>query len=320
MSKKKKALKLIKNIDWSELRNQKTILLQTINAEQGGNAEMLKELDGIVHLIDAIQDFAVDVLKIPEMEVFNFEDEENREHETPEEFFAREMAETLYELSVESDGVYFDIPEGMTNEDVDAITNDVYHAGIMKSLLKVKILEDVLNAPNDFSRDEDGKLCYDYHLITDYGGIVDNYIRHQFYKDKVKTVYRCQHCKSDNVETKAWVNANTNQLSSDPIVGEGNEAYCLDCQQHGELVLDTIPYLENFIGFQVINDKGELHPKLKGDTVCKAYVCNLSQAHEMIDGALDKDGNSKWALSAVWSDNSDEENESILMFGTDPRE
>ena len=41
MSKKKRALELIKNIDWSELRNQKRVLLETINAEEGGNDEML---------------------------------------------------------------------------------------------------------------------------------------------------------------------------------------------------------------------------------------------------------------------------------------
>ena len=85
----------IKTIDWSLLRQQKITLLETIVAEEGGFKEMLNNLEGIVNLIDAIQDYAVDVLGIDENYVFDFEVEDDREKETPEELFARRHDKTI---------------------------------------------------------------------------------------------------------------------------------------------------------------------------------------------------------------------------------
>ena len=65
-------------------------------------------LEGILGLIDAVQDYAVDVLGIPEMHVFDFEEEENREKSTPEENFARESAENIFDELCESDGFHQD--------------------------------------------------------------------------------------------------------------------------------------------------------------------------------------------------------------------
>lgn len=57
-------------IDWAELKVQKKFLMDIIN-----NMDGCVEFDGILHLIDAIQDYAVDVMGIPEKEVFNITDD-----------------------------------------------------------------------------------------------------------------------------------------------------------------------------------------------------------------------------------------------------
>jgi hypothetical protein len=71
---------ILKKIDWTTLRTQKTALLQAIEkALSMKNEELVNNLDGILALIDALQDYAVDVIGVPEMLVFDFEKEENRE-------------------------------------------------------------------------------------------------------------------------------------------------------------------------------------------------------------------------------------------------
>jgi hypothetical protein len=71
-----------KKIDWSLLRSQKTTLLENIQEMEKKNAEYYKEsidaFEGLLALIDAIQDYAVDEIGMPEMSIFDFEDEENR--------------------------------------------------------------------------------------------------------------------------------------------------------------------------------------------------------------------------------------------------
>lgn len=65
----------LNQIDWSLLRNQKTLLLETIN-NNAVSPMHKKALEGILHLIDAVQDYAVDEMGISEMHVFDFEQEE----------------------------------------------------------------------------------------------------------------------------------------------------------------------------------------------------------------------------------------------------
>lgn len=56
---------LIKNIDWNQLRDDKEQLI-SLNITHSHN------FDGLIHMIDGIQDYAVDVLGVSEEEVFNF--------------------------------------------------------------------------------------------------------------------------------------------------------------------------------------------------------------------------------------------------------
>lgn len=53
----------IKNIDWEELMTQKELLLKIINSKENSSKDN-ELLDGIVHLIDALQDYACDVAGI----------------------------------------------------------------------------------------------------------------------------------------------------------------------------------------------------------------------------------------------------------------
>ena len=75
--------KLVSLIDFSTLRTQKRTLIEIIDDMEKKNAEYYKNdvtnLDGILNLIDCIQDFAVDVVGLNPIDVFDFELEENRE-------------------------------------------------------------------------------------------------------------------------------------------------------------------------------------------------------------------------------------------------
>lgn len=73
------AEELIKNIDWSELRNQKKTLQHIINDGFLPDEEPKDDLMGLLHLIDSLQDYACDELNIPSIHIYDFEDEENME-------------------------------------------------------------------------------------------------------------------------------------------------------------------------------------------------------------------------------------------------
>jgi hypothetical protein len=70
----KTAKKLIKRINWKLLRRQKQDLLNVIN-KKATTIKQKESLEGILNLLDSIQDLAVDVLKVDEWEVFKFHDE-----------------------------------------------------------------------------------------------------------------------------------------------------------------------------------------------------------------------------------------------------
>jgi hypothetical protein len=129
-------------------------------------------------------------------------------------------------------------------------------------------------------------------------------------KQKTKTLWLCPHCGSDNVEIKKWVNANTNEVGTDC---EEEEGYCLDCEEHGELILSTIKASAKIVGFQVVDDeKGEIHPTMEA-SFC---LYNLTQAKEMITGAPTMQFAGNWKLLAVWTGDVEEP---TLSFKGDPR-
>ena len=50
-----------------------------------------------------------------------------------------------------------------------------------------------------------------------------------------RTKLVCTNCGSDNVQVRAWVNANTNEYISDCSDGEDEDNYCADCDGHHKL-------------------------------------------------------------------------------------
>lgn len=63
------------NIDWEMLKQQKETFMRMFSMFAISESEW-EDYSGLLHLIDAIQDYAVDVLGIDENVVFNLENDE----------------------------------------------------------------------------------------------------------------------------------------------------------------------------------------------------------------------------------------------------
>jgi hypothetical protein len=70
---------VLKKIDWTDLRAQKSVLLAVIDEMEKKKDIRFEELDGILNLIDALQDFAVDNMGVNSIHVYDFEEEDKRE-------------------------------------------------------------------------------------------------------------------------------------------------------------------------------------------------------------------------------------------------
>ena len=74
------APEFLKGIDWTLLKKQKLDLLYTIaDVEETDNVERLESLNGILHLIDSLQDYVCDEIGIPDYMVFTLLDDEDNE-------------------------------------------------------------------------------------------------------------------------------------------------------------------------------------------------------------------------------------------------
>lgn len=287
----------IQSIDWSELRNQKKLLLETINND-AVSPEHKEALEGILALIDATQDYAVDEMDLNPSDVYDFELEENRDTETSYEKFAREQAELIYQIHIEGSFIYEN--EEMNEEFIKSIVDDEKHATAIKAIMRNTILENI----------ENGTIkILEYNIeMYEYGYKIEDYCLEQFYKDKTKTLWLCPNCVSDNVKIKTWTDANTFQITEDECPMEYNDCWCEDCESHGKLIHQEMPFLKKVIGFQVVSDDligdcdGELHPKMDG----QSCVYNLSQAREILNN------DNSWKLKTIWS--GDIKNP-VIMFG-----
>jgi len=65
----------LQKISWDRLREQKALLLSLSNTGIL-TADVCSNLDGIIGLIDTIQDFAVDIMGLSEKEVFNLSEKD----------------------------------------------------------------------------------------------------------------------------------------------------------------------------------------------------------------------------------------------------
>jgi len=210
--------KFISNIDWTDLRPQKASLIKAIeffervkiNIKSDENPQMIADLTGILHLIDGLQDYAVDELVIPEMSVFDFEAEEDRDKSTKEEIFAMTSAENIFQYRVESDGVYVLNYDGnnklIPRAFMERIFDDSMHADIIKAKIKAQILDDLEKVHDAFETDDDGNYIFDAEMLNDYGGILESYCREQWAKvPKPQAIY-CGRCNEKLNPAKAvWL-------------------------------------------------------------------------------------------------------------------
>lgn len=174
------APEFITKIDFTTLRNQKATLLNVIDGLEKCNANT-DDLNGILYLLDALQDYAVDVLGIPETHVFDFELEEERETSTPEELFARKSADRIFGELCESDGFHQD--DYIPSVFIEEIMTNTMHKAVIKSAICGMILNDLKAHPQLFDINETTReLQYDGDMREDYEGLVINYIRKEFAK------------------------------------------------------------------------------------------------------------------------------------------
>jgi hypothetical protein len=188
---------VLKKIDWTDLRGQKSVLLKLIDVIENTKPQPVKfegsdmvailvpkdatdALDGILNLIDALQDYAVDEMGVNGIHVFDFEEEENREAETFNEKFARESAESIFDELCESDG--FHQEDDMSVEFIAGVMSDRYEADIIKAKLRQQILTDLKENSREFLYDDTKRPMYDANIREDYEGMVTAYIREVFKK------------------------------------------------------------------------------------------------------------------------------------------
>lgn len=303
----------VTKINFSDLRNQKRELLKVIN-ERNLDEDVL---DGILHLIDSIQEFVCDNLGYAEKDVFDLDDLDNQPEPqnklvvTEGEEFARAMSEHIFKIHTYSTHLYLYNHKEMSEEFVETILNDPANVQTCIERIRTAILNDYNNNPNQFQRDPDtNKLCYDIDMFK-YGYDIEAYCLEKFYEGKTKTMYLCKHCQSDNVEIKKWVNPNTGVVGADC---EDPIGYCNDEDSHAVVYCADLKFLAKVVGFQVVDDgvcEYEIHPKMDG-SFC---IYNLSQANEMLVEDKGK-SDAQWRLLTIWEGDIEEP---TMMFEGDPR-
>ena len=77
-------------------------------------------------------------------------------------------------------------------------------------------------------------------------------------EQKTKTVWLCNNCYGNDVHTKMWINANTNEVMGMVSDGEDDDNWCSYCEQHTGM--HRVNYPEDLelkvLGFQVVNEFG----------------------------------------------------------------
>jgi len=310
----------VTKIDFSELRNQKRVLLAVSFELEKQKDLRFEELDGIVGLIDSIQDFVCDELDYNPNHVYDIEAEDTDYKPTPlwvagttdghihpdepeEEEFARNMSNLIYDIHRESEYLY------MSEEFVETILNMPENQQACKERIRLEILKDYALDPDQFQRDpETNKLWYDASM-HDYGFNLEGYCLEKFYEGKTKTVHLCRNCGSDNVEMNHRINLKTNQVTKPT----DSTVYCTDCGEATIAVVAELKFLSEVIGFQVVgegNCEGQIHPKMKG-SFC---IYNLTQAKRMLK---DSQVGERWHLLTLWTGDVEEP---TLMYEGNPRD
>lgn len=195
---------------------------------------------------------------------------------------------------------------------ISMVLNDNKHCTAIKELIRLSVLESVTNNPRLYRTDFDGEFQYTAPNTYDHAYIVDTYIEQQYLKDNPLMAYRwvCEHCGSDNVQTKLWTRPNKNfELVHEDISEDHKDNYCNDCGFNINLIKKEMNVRSTVIGFQVdLDDNDEMHP----DMSASFCIYSLPQVNQMIN----QDPN-RWKLLAIYTDTIEEP---TYMFNGDPRE
>lgn len=239
------------------------------------------------------------------------------------EKFATEMSVLLYTMRAESNLIetFLQTPNThvfVPNNFINKIVNDVEHIEKMKKIIYKDIVHHLTQSPDNF-KNEKGEYKYQPDMYDfAFAFVVDNYIE-QLYEDKhcTKTVWVCPDCGSDNVQTKMWVNVNTNKVDGQTME-DYDEYYCEDCKNYISKVSEAIMMpRKKVIGFQVVGiedckNEGNMHPDMEA-SFC---IYSLSQAIDMITKPSGTGSNDNWKLLTIWTDDVEEP---TFMFKGDLR-
>ena len=233
--------------------------------------------------------------------------------------FAIAMSVLLFEMRIESDTPYGDNDKPVPLDYAEKVIDDPDHIVAIKKRIQDSIMEHLELSPNDYATFNQDRTVKHYSYCTDvydHAMAIDAYLDEQYLKDnpEFENVHVCDFCGSDNVQTKAWVRPNVNNLFVDIASEEINDNYCDDCELNSCLTVVQKNVRDAVIGFQVWGDTGTaqedyVHPQAQSSL----EVYSLDQANSMMD---DDNTNEQWTLKAVWSGDIECP---TMMFTGDPR-
>ena len=230
------------------------------------------------------------------------------------ENFASEMSIQLFEIRIKdlNNSMLFDDDMKQIPVDfIDAILDDNKHAEQITEQIRLSVLEDVTQHPDEYDMNCD-EYVYSGNIYS-HSFIVDRYIENQYANTQTKTIYICSYCNSDKVQIKAWVRPNQDMKYVNEV--EGELSWCDDC---GLITItDTVEVnvRHEVVGFQVIGnndtrEEGKFHPHMESEK----HIYSLNQTKSMLDD--NNEGDEQWQLRTIWTTDIEKPE---FMFKGDPR-
>lgn len=151
------------------------------------------------------------------------------------EKFALAMSMLLFEMrgkDLNNSIILTNTNEQVPVDYIDKMLDDVLHIDAMKEKLRMSVLQDVQDNPDEYDMNGD-EYVYSGD-IYDHAYIVDEYIKDHYVFDNpvMKTVIVCDECGGINVQSKAWVRPNQNNEFVDLMSEEVQDNYCDDCEEN----------------------------------------------------------------------------------------
>ena len=196
---------------------------------------------------------------------------------------------------------------------IDSILNNVAHAVAIKEQIRMSVLLAVNTYPKTYLNYKN-EYVYGSNMYA-YAYIIDSYIQKMYDNTKMKHVYVCTHCGSDNVQVMVWVKPNEGNKFVDYEVDDVKPGWCIDEQLIAEVQTVEIKKSARVIGFQVVGEKGtseegKMHPSMSN----VYYLYNLEQTKKMLNNKNNHE--EQWQLLTIWSGDIEDP---TIMFTGDPR-